>query len=48
MRSAFRGDRYAVSLTLPESVTTHRSLREGDDAASNGAERLAAWQLISV
>ena len=48
MRSAFRGDRYAVTLTLPESVTANRGLRAGDEATGDGAERLAAWQLITV
>lgn len=48
MRSAFRGDRYAITLTLPESATAHRSMREGDEATTDGSERLAAWQLVSV
>jgi GntR family transcriptional regulator len=48
MRSAFRGDRYAVTLAVPESVIASRSVRQSDEAASNGAERLAAWQLITV
>jgi GntR family transcriptional regulator len=48
MRSAFRGDRYAVTLTLPEYVAGNRSVREGDEATTDGPERLAAWQLISV
>ncbi len=46
--SAFRGDRYAVTLTLPQTVTANRSILAGDEGRDDGPERLAAWQLISV
>jgi GntR family transcriptional regulator len=48
MQSSFRGDRYAVTLTLPEYVTANRSMREGGEATSDGTQRLVAWQLITV
>jgi hypothetical protein len=48
MRSAFRGDRYAVTLTLPDSIHAGRGSIPGNDGANSIAERLVAWELISV
>ena len=39
---------YAITLTLPQTVTGDRSILEGDETTTDGPERLAAWQLISV
>jgi GntR family transcriptional regulator len=48
MRSVFRGDRYAVTLTLPESSLGPRGIWDGRGISGDGSERLATWELTSV
>jgi GntR family transcriptional regulator len=48
MRAAFRGDRYAIAMTLPARAAAGRDMWTGDGPEHELLDRLASWELIGV
>jgi GntR family transcriptional regulator len=48
MRAAFRGDRYAIALTLPARASGDGDLWTSGQLGHAGVDRLASWELIGV
>ena len=48
MRAAFRGDRYAISLSLPARAGSGQAGWAGDSTDTALADRLVRWELVGV